>query len=58
MIDWVEGGSAPEYMEGTKFVNDTVKNGVDFMRRHCKYPARNTFLGGDHKKPESWGCMS
>ncbi|CAI9636848.1 tannase and feruloyl esterase [Alternaria burnsii] len=58
MVDWVEGGSAPEYIEGTKFVNDTVKNGVDFMRRHCKYPARNTFLGGDHKKPESWGCMS
>ncbi|RYN60423.1 putative feruloyl esterase [Alternaria tenuissima] len=58
MIDWVEGRSAPAYMEGTKFVNDTVKNGVDFMRRHCKYPARNTFLGGDHKKPESWGCMS
>jgi feruloyl esterase len=36
MVDWVERDMAPEYMEGTKFVNDTVSLGVDFSRRHCK----------------------
>jgi feruloyl esterase len=36
MVDWVERGVTPEYMEGTKFVNDTVSLGVDFTRRHCK----------------------
>lgn len=36
MVDWVEKGIAPEYIEGTKFVNDTPSLGVDFTRRHCK----------------------
>jgi feruloyl esterase len=36
MVEWVEKGIAPEFMEGTKFVNDTVSLGVDFTRRHCK----------------------
>ncbi|KAF1840637.1 tannase and feruloyl esterase [Cucurbitaria berberidis CBS 394.84] len=56
MVDWVEKGDAPEDIEGTKFVNDTVSQGVDFTRRHCKFPARNTYTGGDYKKPSSWKC--
>lgn len=36
IVDWVEKGKGPEYMEGTKFVNDTISLGVDFQRRHCK----------------------
>jgi feruloyl esterase len=36
IVDWVEEGIAPEYIEGTKFSNDTVSLGVDFTRRHCK----------------------
>jgi feruloyl esterase len=36
VVDWVEEGIAPEYIEGTKFSNDTVSLGVDFTRRHCK----------------------
>ncbi|KAF1938514.1 tannase and feruloyl esterase [Clathrospora elynae] len=57
MADWVEKGVAPAYIEGTKFVNDTVTLGVDFTRRHCKYPARNTFIGGDYKDAASWECQ-
>ncbi|EOA90253.1 uncharacterized protein SETTUDRAFT_103261 [Exserohilum turcica Et28A] len=56
LVRWVEHGVAPEYVEGTKFVNDSVEAGVDFTRRHCMYPARNTYVGGDYKKPESWEC--
>jgi hypothetical protein len=35
LVEWVENGNAPETMEGTKFVNDTVALGVAFKRRHC-----------------------
>ncbi|KAF2029366.1 tannase and feruloyl esterase, partial [Setomelanomma holmii] len=56
IVDWVERDVAPEYLEGTKFVNDTVSLGEDFRRRHCKYPLRNTYVGGDYKAPASWKC--
>lgn len=36
LVEWVEGGSAPETITGTKFVNDTVSLGQQFQRRHCK----------------------
>lgn len=36
IVEWVENGKAPSYMEGTKFVNDTVSMGVDFTRKHCR----------------------
>jgi feruloyl esterase len=37
MVEWVEGGRAPEVVLGTKFVNDTVGFGVSFRRAHCRY---------------------
>lgn len=59
LVDWVERGVAPETMTGTKFVNDTASAGVDFERRHCRWPKRNVFLGGgrDYKDPASWHCQ-
>ncbi|KAI8936165.1 hypothetical protein NX059_006599 [Plenodomus lindquistii] len=57
IVDWVEQGVAPEYMEGTKFINDTVTLGVDFTRQHCKFPLRNTYIGGDYKQSSSWACQ-
>lgn len=36
MVAWAEEGQAPEYLQGRKFVNDTVSLGVDFERRHCR----------------------
>jgi len=58
MVRWVEEGVAPEDILGTKFVNDTVAQGVQFARRHCRYPLRNTYDGvGDPTKKESWSCQ-
>ena len=37
IVDWVEKGVAPDTIEGTKFVNDTVSLGVAFQRRHCRW---------------------
>jgi hypothetical protein len=56
MVDWVERGIAPETIEGTKFVNDTEGSGVAFRRRHCRFPFRNTYLGGDPKARDRWDC--
>ena len=36
LVKWVEDGVAPDTIEGTKFVNDTVIKGVAFQRRHCR----------------------
>lgn len=58
MVEWVENGTPPETITGTKFTDDTVDEGVAFERSHCKYPLRNTFLGGgkDPNDPASWEC--
>lgn len=59
LVGWVEDGVAPETMTGTKYVNDTVGAGVEFERSHCRWPLRNTYLGGgrDAKDPASWECQ-
>lgn len=56
LVAWVERDQAPVTMEGTKFKDDQVSGGIDFTRKHCRYPLRNTFLGGDSKEPSNWEC--
>ena len=36
MVAWVEHGMAPDTIEGTKFVNDTISRGISFKRKHCR----------------------
>lgn len=36
LVDRVENGVAPDTIDGTKFVNDSVASGVAFRRRHCR----------------------
>ncbi|KAK8078223.1 hypothetical protein PG996_004393 [Apiospora saccharicola] len=59
VVDWVEKGVAPEALVGTKFVNDTVDDGIAYQHTHCKYPAKSTFKGGDRKATDvdSWECL-
>ncbi|KAK3049061.1 Feruloyl esterase [Extremus antarcticus] len=58
MVAWVEEGEAPETVTGTKFVNDTVSLGVDFVRDHCRYPYRKKCVDLDnYKKPSAWKCV-
>ncbi|KAF9258402.1 tannase and feruloyl esterase [Marasmius fiardii PR-910] len=59
MVRWVEEGTAPETVEGVKYVNDDPAQGVAFQRRHCRYPLRNTYDGsGDPNLPDSWSCQA
>ncbi|KXH49825.1 tannase and feruloyl esterase [Colletotrichum simmondsii] len=58
MVRWVEEGIAPETVTGTAFVNNTVSAGVDYKRRHCRWPTRNIFKGtGDYKDENNWECV-
>ncbi|KAL0564686.1 hypothetical protein V5O48_017353 [Marasmius crinis-equi] len=58
MVQWVEHGLAPETIEGVKFENDDVGEGVAFRRKHCRFPLRNTYdRRGDPTLPESWSCQ-
>ncbi|CAI6331577.1 unnamed protein product [Periconia digitata] len=58
IVEWVEKGHAPEYVRGTKFVNDTIALGKHFSRKHCKYPKVNHYRGnGDGLDEEGWECM-
>ena len=57
MVQWVEKGTAPEYVQGTKYVNDTASEGVSLVRKHCKYPTRNHYIGGPVGEASSWACQ-
>ncbi len=57
MVRWVEEGIAPDTILGTKFLNDLAANGVERSRRHCRFPYRNTYVGGNASLPQSWECM-
>ncbi|KAH8705459.1 Tannase/feruloyl esterase [Talaromyces proteolyticus] len=57
LVAWVENGTAPETITGTKFKNDDPTQGISLQRSHCKYPLRNTYLGGNSSRPESWACL-
>ena len=56
IVAWVEKGNAPKSLTGTKFINDTYTQGIDFQRNHCLYPKTQTYIGGDYKKASSWQC--
>ncbi|KAM5341456.1 hypothetical protein ACJ41O_014487 [Fusarium nematophilum] len=57
IVRWVEEGIAPDVVVGTAYVNGTKSEGVDYKRRHCRWPRRNVFKGtGSSKDPDNWEC--
>ncbi|OCL07972.1 tannase and feruloyl esterase [Glonium stellatum] len=57
MVQWVENGTAPETITGTKFINDTVSMGEAYQHRHCRYPYRSTYINGPPEGLNSWTCI-
>ncbi len=57
ILRWVENGTAPNTIEGTKYVNDSLVNGVVGRRKHCRYPFYNKYISGNASLPESWECV-
>ncbi|RDW77522.1 hypothetical protein BP6252_05575 [Coleophoma cylindrospora] len=57
LIDWVENGTAPVSMIGTKYVDDTASLGVNFTRPFCRWPNVPIYSGdGNVTMAENWYC--
>lgn len=57
LVAWVEEGRVPEYIVGTKYVNETMHTEVLRQRPLCIYPKQAKYVGtGDANKPENWKC--
>ncbi|KAF2621936.1 tannase and feruloyl esterase [Macroventuria anomochaeta] len=55
IVRWVEESIAPETITGTAYKNGSQSAGVDFKKRHCRWPYRNAYKGiGGYKDPNSW----
>ncbi|KAI1370135.1 Tannase/feruloyl esterase, partial [Hypoxylon crocopeplum] len=57
MVRWVEADIAPDTILGTAYINGSQTAGVDFRRRHCRWPYRNVYGAGDPKDENSWQCI-
>ncbi|KAJ4314235.1 hypothetical protein N0V94_006543 [Neodidymelliopsis sp. IMI 364377] len=57
-VRWVEEGIAPDTITGTAYRNGNQSAGIDFKRKHCRWPYRNAYKGpGGHKDAASWECV-
>jgi feruloyl esterase len=58
IVRWVEQGEAPDTLRGAKFVGDDPGKGVEWRRRHCRYPMRNVYKGrGNGMDEGGWKCV-
>ena len=59
MMAWVENGTAPDHIVGTKYANDTAHDKVSRQRPLCMYPKEAKYLGtGDVDQAVNWKCQS
>ncbi len=57
IVRWVEQGIAPDTITGTAYVNGTKSAGVASQKKHCRWPYRNVYRGGDPDLVDSWVCV-
>jgi feruloyl esterase len=59
MMAWVEQGEVPQYVIGTKYVNETTPTDVMRQRPLCMYPKQAKYTGeGDVNNAANWECKS
>lgn len=59
VMAWVENGTAPEQIIGTKYVDERTQKEVSKQRPLCMYPKQAKYKGsGDVNAPGSWECKS
>ncbi|KAH8895586.1 tannase and feruloyl esterase [Thozetella sp. PMI_491] len=62
LVQWTEGGKAPEVLVGTRYVNETTEGDqaldltVDFTRPSCRWPSVPKFRGGNVNNASHWIC--
>ena len=58
LVRWVEDGAAPETITGTAYNGGDPGAGVEYKKRHCRYPTRNQLAkSGDFRDPDAWDCI-
>lgn len=57
LMNWVENGTAPDYIIGTAYENFTTEETITRQRPICRHPQFAKYNGtGDVNSPESWNC--
>ncbi|KAI1457877.1 tannase and feruloyl esterase [Annulohypoxylon moriforme] len=57
LVEWVERGTAPETLVGTKYENDSVGGNIIAQRTYCPYPMVSKWNGdNDTSLATSWSC--
>ncbi|XXG97481.1 hypothetical protein Hte_003784 [Hypoxylon texense] len=57
LIDWVENGTAPDTLIGTKYENDLIGSNITAQRTYCPYPMVSRWNGlDDTSLAASWKC--
>jgi pimeloyl-ACP methyl ester carboxylesterase len=54
--NWVEGGSGPDRLVATKYVNDQPSQGIQAQRPICAYPQFPKYVAGDPNAASSFTC--
>ncbi|KQT09317.1 hypothetical protein ASG30_12100 [Ramlibacter sp. Leaf400] len=54
--NWVEGGSGPDALTATKYVNDQPAQGIQAQRPVCAYPQFPKYVAGDPTAAASFTC--
>ncbi|KAI1653694.1 tannase and feruloyl esterase [Daldinia decipiens] len=58
LVNWVENGTAPETIVGTKYENDLIGGNITAQRTYCSYPMVSRWDGiGDANLATSWECV-
>ncbi|KAI6083372.1 tannase and feruloyl esterase [Hypoxylon rubiginosum] len=59
LVEWVENGTAPEILVGTKYENDLIGSNITAQRTYCPYPMASKWDGvNDTSLAASWKCVS
>ncbi|KAI2463108.1 tannase and feruloyl esterase [Annulohypoxylon bovei var. microspora] len=58
LVEWVENGTAPKTLVGTKYENDSVGSTITAQRTYCPYPMVSKWNGAnDTSLATSWNCV-
>lgn len=58
LVEWVENGTAPDTLIGTKYENDLIGSTITAQRTYCPYPMFSNWDGvNDTSLAASWKCM-
>ncbi|KAI1858996.1 uncharacterized protein JN550_012258 [Neoarthrinium moseri] len=59
LVDWVESGSEPRTLVGTKYEDDDIGGNVVAQRTYCPYPSVSKWDGaGNITIASSWTCVA